>query len=89
MGVRATRITTKGQVVIPKEFRDRTGLSIGDSVSLVIGEDEVRIANRTGWAQATAGCLESSLPPLEPSELDERAEQIALDETRKKYGITG
>lgn len=89
MSIRVTRITTKGQVVIPKEFRDRTSLDIGDSLTLISEARDVRIARRSGWAQATAGCLESSLPPLEPDELAELAEQTALLEIREKYGITG
>ncbi len=87
MPTRITRITSKGQVVIPKHFRDRTGLNIGDSLRLESHEDDIRIARRAGWARATAGCLPSSLSPIEPGTLDELAERIAVQEIREKYGI--
>jgi AbrB family looped-hinge helix DNA binding protein len=87
MRTRVTRITSKGQVVIPKQFRDRTGLQIGDSLRLESHEDDIRVSKRSGWAKATAGCLPSSLAPLEPATIDELAERIAVQEVRKKYGI--
>jgi AbrB family looped-hinge helix DNA binding protein len=87
MRTRITRLTSKGQVVIPKYLRDRTGLHIGDSLNLEDHEDNIRIAKRSGWARATAGCLPSSLPPLDPATLDELAERIAVQEIREKYGI--
>lgn len=87
MSVGATRLTAKGQVVIPKEIRDRTGLDIGASVNLTSDEDGVHITKRSGWARSTAGCLPSSLPPIEPEELEEMAERAADEEVREKYGI--
>lgn len=86
---RVTRMTTKGQVVIPKVLRDRTGLGVGDSVSLAIKEEDVHLAKRSGWAKATAGCLASPHTPFEPQALDELSEQIAVQEAREKYGDTG
>lgn len=87
MSVRVTRVTTKGQVVIPKALRDRAGLTIGDSVSLTTNEERVHLTKRSGWARATAGCLPSSLPPIEPDAIDELAEHAANEELREKYRI--
>lgn len=39
----ATTITTKGQVTIPKEIRERLGLRSGDKVIFVTEEDKVVI----------------------------------------------
>lgn len=88
MSAPVTRINTKGQVVIPKELRDDADLGIGDSVRLVTGTTDVHLSKRSGWAEATAGCLPSSLPPIEPEELDELAERAAIEEIREKYGFT-
>jgi AbrB family looped-hinge helix DNA binding protein len=81
-----TRMTTKGQVVIPKDLRDGADMHVGDSLSLTSQDEDVRIAKRTGWARATAGCLASSQPSMEPEELDELMERAALRETREKWG---
>jgi AbrB family looped-hinge helix DNA binding protein len=81
-----SRMTTKGQVVIPKQIRDQVGLHVGDSLRLVREGENLHITRRSGWARATAGCLPSSLPPLEPEELDELIERAALDEARDEWG---
>jgi AbrB family looped-hinge helix DNA binding protein len=86
MSVRATRLTSKGQVVIPKEIRDRTGLAIGDSLSLTSDEDGGRVVKRSGWARETAGCLPSRRNPIEPADLEELLEQIADRDVLNKYG---
>jgi hypothetical protein len=61
-----------------------------EQVHLQAKQDEQvdHVTRQIGWALATAGCLPSSLPPIEPDALDEWMEQIALQETRKKYAIT-
>lgn len=87
MRTRITRLTSKGQVVIPKYLRDQESLQIGDSITLLAQESDIHISRRSGWARATAGCLPSSLPPLEPATLDALAERIAVQEIREKYGI--
>lgn len=37
------RVTTKGQVTIPKEIRDRLGIEAGSEVDFVITDDGVRL----------------------------------------------
>jgi antitoxin PrlF len=39
----ASRLTSKGQVTIPKPVRDRLGLRPGDEVAFVEGDDGVRV----------------------------------------------
>jgi len=39
-----SRIGTKGQVVIPKEVRDQTGLHPGSSVEFELADDGVKIS---------------------------------------------
>lgn len=88
MRQRATRLTSKGQVVIPKEIRDRTGLDIGDSVSLTSNEEGVRVVKRSGWARATAGTLPSPHGPIEPEELEALLERSKDTATIEEYGDT-
>lgn len=42
----ASRLTSKGQITIPKPVRDRLGLRPGDEVAFVEGEDGVRVEKR-------------------------------------------
>jgi AbrB family looped-hinge helix DNA binding protein len=81
-----SRMTIKGQVVIPKEIRDQAGLHVGDSLRLEQAGNDIQITRRSGWARATAGILPSSLPPLEPEELDDLIERAAIEETHDEWG---
>ena len=42
----ANRLTSKGQVTIPKLVRDRLGLRPGDEVAFVQADDGVRVEKR-------------------------------------------
>ncbi|KHF41514.1 AbrB/MazE/SpoVT family DNA-binding domain-containing protein [Halalkalibacter okhensis] len=37
------KVTSKGQITIPKELREKLGLSEGDQLKFLIEDDEVRI----------------------------------------------
>jgi len=87
MGTRITKLTSKGQVVIPAQLRRQERLHIGDSVTLAAQDHDVQVSKRSGWAHATAGCLPSALPPIEPDALDEMTERLAIQETHEKYGV--
>lgn len=88
MPTRHTRITKKGQLVIPKHLRDQNCLLIGDSVRIEDQAHAVRVVRRSGWARATAGSLASLGPLVQPEELDELAERAALQETRDQWGAS-
>jgi len=42
------RITTKGQVTIPKEIRDKFGVKPGNNVEFVVEDDRVYLVFRKG-----------------------------------------
>ncbi|MDX6651633.1 MAG: hypothetical protein QOG09_730 [Solirubrobacterales bacterium] len=42
-GERIAKVGLKGQVVVPKEIRDRLGIKPGDRVSISQGEGDVRV----------------------------------------------
>lgn len=58
------RITSKGQVTIPKEMRDRTGLLPGAEVEFTLDEDWSGFVRRhraaTTWSSICAGIVTSS-----------------------------
>lgn len=42
------RVTSKGQVTIPKPVRDRLGLKVGSEVSFIEADDGIRLVRRDG-----------------------------------------
>lgn len=56
------KITSKGQVTLPKDVRKRLRLEPGDTIAYEIEGDAVRIhkveAFNVGWHRAVAGTLE-------------------------------
>ena len=79
---RAT-VTSKGQITIPKEIRDRLGLSAGDGLEFVVDEEGNLMGTplRSAAAGALAGCLRhlAGDSPVTLAEMDEAIRQSALD----------
>ena len=75
------KLGPKGQVVIPKQIRDRLGLEPGDRVTVEQAGDAVRVARA-----AMAGDLRGALPPsdLDPLEIlrEERSRDRAREDRR-------
>jgi len=70
-----TTVSTKGQVVIPKEIRDRLGWRPGTSLQIEERGDRVvlrqsRRARRT-TVDELSGCLPYNGPPKSVEEMDE------------------
>lgn len=57
-----TRISTKGQVVIPKEIREALGLEPGDELWVEIENDAIRLVPR----KASLASLLDTLPGYPP-----------------------
>lgn len=73
-----TQITRKGQVTIPKEFRDAFGLEPGDEVVWQTGDDGivVRKANRSS---ARGMLVPDDTPPEKREEVAEELERRVRD----------
>jgi AbrB family looped-hinge helix DNA binding protein len=48
--VATTKMTSKGQVTVPKEVRERLGLRVGDELEFVEEHGEFRVRKRVGSA---------------------------------------
>ena len=64
-------VTTKGQVTIPKELRDKSGIEPGSKIDFVAGTDGIRlrkVVDRTKWL-GVLGCLKKELAGRSVKEL--------------------
>ncbi len=70
------RMTTKGQITVPKEVREDLGLTAGSTVMFVkVAEGQYRLLARTGSMADLDGLLRR--PGQQKVELDEMEEAIA------------
>lgn len=74
-----SKVGPKGQVVIPKEFRDLLGIEPGDEVDFVLEDDELRVVPVGDWRE-----LEGQLAGTHILEMleDEHRSEIARDKRR-------
>lgn len=72
-------LTSKGQITIPVEVRQRLGLKRGDRVIFEVADHEVILRRGASVVAATAGVLKSQRPPLSAEGLRAAAETAAAD----------
>lgn len=76
------KVTSKGQITIPKDVRDALHLEKGSSVFLLLGAGEVTLRPRTGRAVDLAGFL--GRPPagagLKVEEMDDAIADAVVEE---------
>ena len=75
-----TRISSKGQVTIPKAVRDTLGLSKGAVVEITVEDNSARLR------RASPGLLElygSIKPPAQPEDWSAIREQVGQDVARR------
>ena len=48
--VESAKVMTKGQVTIPKDVRERLGVTSGDRLSFIVDGDDVRVVNSAVYA---------------------------------------
>lgn len=78
-------LTSKGQLTIPKEVRQRLGLRVGDRLVFELEEDSARLMVER---RRTLGELKGSLPARRPYPGKE-AEREAVRERAVRDGIGG
>jgi AbrB family looped-hinge helix DNA binding protein len=80
-------VTSKGQVTIPKELRDRFGIQPGVQVDFVAGADGIRLRKVVDRSQRSGilGCLKKELAGRSvPELLDELRGPVDLPRRRRK-----
>lgn len=81
------KMGAKGQVVVPKELRDRHGLKPGDEIVFDDSGGEITI-RRAKTKRQILDELRGSLPPSDRDPIDVLLEERRLDREReeRKYG---
>jgi AbrB family looped-hinge helix DNA binding protein len=80
-------VTTKGQVTIPKELRERFGIEPGSLVDFIAGTDGIRIRKVIDRTRRSVvlGCLKKQLAGRSVGELlDDLRGPVALPPTKRK-----
>ena len=83
------RITSKGQITLPKEIREHLQIGAGDRLEFLLEEDgEVRLRPLTGSVEALFGMLHRpGSPPRSAEEIDEAiARTVMEDDERIRRG---
>jgi AbrB family looped-hinge helix DNA binding protein len=88
------RVGVKGQVVIPKEIRDRIGIQPGDEVAFDADGDEVRIrrvkdveTNRAGRIKALRGIWSGEPGGTDALLAERRRERDLEDRKARGHGV--
>lgn len=80
-------VTTKGQVTIPKELREKFGIEPGSQVDFTAGTDGIRLRKVIDRTKRLAilGCLRKELAGRSVNELlDDLRGQVELPPARRK-----
>lgn len=81
------KLTSKGQITIPKSIRERFGLRAGDRVNFVVdakGALVVEPVNAEGQRRPLAGFLEDRVPISTPLTIEDMDRGIA-EAVRQRY----
>ncbi len=80
----SSTVTSKGQVTIPKEVRDRLRIGTGDRLSFVVREDGVvELRPETADLRVLYGVLEYKGKPRSVEEIDEAIRDAVAEPGRR------
>jgi len=80
----SSTVTSKGQVTIPKEVRDRLRIGAGDRLSFIVRDDGVvELRPLTADLKVLYGVLEYNGKPRSVEEIDEAIRSAAAEPVRR------
>ena len=74
------KVTSKGQITLPKGLRERLGLKPGDRVTFVEQEGKITIEPSSGDVLRWYGALRTGGPPADLKEVREAVRQAIAEE---------
>lgn len=85
--VRATsKISVKGQVVIPVSMQRQLNLDDGTTLELQAEDSTITLKKTPGWVEETRGSLPSNHGQIEPEQLEALIEAATLIESYQTFG---
>ena len=77
--IHKTKVSTKGQITIPKVFRDKLKVNVGDKVTLIMTDDGIVIKPEIARLGTLRGLLKDEIDIKRASEF--------IDNERKKWRL--
>ena len=77
--IHRTRVSTKGQITIPKDFRDKLNVKVGDKVTLIMTDDSIVVKPEVARMRTLRGLLKD--------EIDITKATNFIDAERKKWRL--
>ena len=80
------KVTSKGQITIPAEVRERLGVRVGDRVSFEVEDSGIRVERARSVVDETAGAFKKyfSGPPRTVKQIKKAAEDAWTDEATER-----
>lgn len=85
----SSKLSEKGQVVIPAQLQRQMDLASGEVVQVQSEESMIVIEQIPGWVEATRGTLATNHAQLEPDQLEALIEATAIIESFQAFGKLG
>jgi len=83
-----TRVSSKGQVVLPKSVREDYGWSAGTDLAIERGNDSVTLRRNNSIPVTTveevAGCLKYDGPPISLEDMERGIDEALRERWRRK-----
>ena len=77
--IQKSKISTKGQITIPKQFREKLKVNVGDEVTLVMMDDAILVKPKMARIGALRGILKD--------DIDINKASSFIEEERKKWRL--
>lgn len=81
------KVTSKGQVTLPKKIRDALSIRAGDHLSFTTGPSQTLSVRRMGGAGSSAGCAKSLVNAAHTPLTEEQVKQAIRMRMKQKYGL--
>lgn len=85
MGLLQAKVTTKGQITLPKAVREQLSIQTGDRVEFSVDAENQVTLHRMQLAGSSAGCARPFVTPEQKSLTDDEIQSIMAEKLKAKY----
>ncbi|MCC5843696.1 MAG: AbrB/MazE/SpoVT family DNA-binding domain-containing protein [Verrucomicrobia bacterium] len=79
------KVTSKGQITLPKQIRDSLAIRAGDHLEFAMGGANTISMRKMRGAGSSAGCAQTLLKPNSPSLTDEQVKRAIRNRIKNKH----